>query len=609
MKKRLIAFLLLSIPVFLLGCIGISSTIPVITIDPTTGSNTISETVSPTTIASTSISTWVPTDSQTIIDSTYLQPTTVVPTTNQPTTIVPTTVETMTTLPTTLMPSTIPPTTGITTTIIYERFETLEFYSLNDFHGGAYSDMYTIAAIGSFMHQRKLNQGAILLASGDIFQGSALSNYYFGLPLVEAMNIIGFDAFTIGNHEFDWGLDKIDVYWDGLSGNGEADYPILAANLVDKQTGETLPWTQPYIIITYKDIRIGIIGVIDDYTYNSISYSRVADYEFLDEVSVIYDYAAHLRNEENCDIIIASIHGYDTYANRDIAYFQGAHLVDAIFNGHTHSDVASSVSRTGFAPLYYAQASNYSSSLFAGISLEFDRQTRTVVSGSASTYSENDIASYGNHQSVLTMLDIFVDDDEYQDYITTYLTTATQYFSKSSLTPWGSSVIRDYVGVDFGVMNNGGFRINMNSGDLTMGDLVVIYPFDNYIKKTKMTGQQITNLYRDKEQYGWDLVFDQGVTYSAGILFKDGISVNLDQYYWIASVDYAFDRVYTKSNNVKVQPFSVGIETETTTFLIRDLLVEDLINSNGSFNPAYGTHYPPVDVFVIFDRKKEEMMI
>ena len=129
MKKRLIAFLLLSIPVFLLGCIGISSTIPVITIDPTTGSNTISETVSPTTIASTSISTWVPTDSQTIIDSTYLQPTTVVPTTNQPTTIVPTTVETMTTLPTTLMPSTIPPTTGITTTIIYERFETVEFYS------------------------------------------------------------------------------------------------------------------------------------------------------------------------------------------------------------------------------------------------------------------------------------------------------------------------------------------------------------------------------------------------------------------------------------------------------------------------------------------------
>ena len=52
----------------------------------------------------------------------------------------------------------------------------------------------------------------ILIHNGDAFQGSYVSGTYYGLPLVEAFNVIGFDCFVIGNHEFDWGIEKIAAY-------------------------------------------------------------------------------------------------------------------------------------------------------------------------------------------------------------------------------------------------------------------------------------------------------------------------------------------------------------------------------------------------------------
>ena len=69
-----------------------------------------------------------------------------------------------------------------------------------------------------------------------------------------------FDAFVIGNHEFDWGLDKIARYADGDPENGEADFPFLAANIVCE--GKKLDWTEDYVIVEREGFKIGIIGVI-----------------------------------------------------------------------------------------------------------------------------------------------------------------------------------------------------------------------------------------------------------------------------------------------------------------------------------------------------------
>jgi len=460
---------------------------------------------------------------------------------------------------------------------------TIDLYAMNDFHGGAYDGVEILSNIGNYLAEAKeSNPNTIVLSSGDMFQGTSFSNYYYGLPIVEAMNSIGFVSFTLGNHEFDWGIDKIANYSDGDETNGEASFKFLAANVVYQDTQEELPWTEPYTIVTVDGVRVGIIGVIGE-VIDSISASRVTNIEFLDPVDTIYYYADILRTDENVDIVVASIHDYEIWMNNDIAQFTGTHKVDAIFNGHSHTNIAGDIPAAEGVNLPYAQCSNYSSSLLAKITLVYNRATGLVTSESATILGESQIGSTTDTY-IDTVFATFEDNTEYQSFINEVLTDVSGTYYRNDLAPWGSDVIKDYVGVDVGVVNSGGFRTTMNSGTLTMGDLVVIYPFDNYIKTVELTGAQLKELYANYDLYGADLVFSTNVTGSYASLYVNGVKVIDTNIYTVAAVDYVFDKTNYQ--------FLDGDNITQTSYLMRDLLKQDLLNSGGSFSPLDGSNYP-----------------
>lgn len=453
----------------------------------------------------------------------------------------------------------------------------LDLYSLNDFHGGAYTSMETLSAVGGYISNAiENNPYSIFISSGDIFQGTALSNYYHGRPIIDVFNEIGLSSFTLGNHEFDWGIEEVLKYSDGLEENGEASFPILAANIVYKDTQETLPNTEPYTVVEIEGLRVGIIGVIGE-VINSISASRVENIEFLDPVMTVYDYASVLRTQEFCDIVIASIHDYNIDDNVAISAFTGDHYVDAVFNGHSHTSVARTVSRAGVA-MPYAQASNSSSSVLTKISLSFNYPTRTVSSGYAYTLSLSDLGS--SDQEIQNIITYYQEDSEYTSFVSEVLATTPDYISRYDMPTWGASVIRDYLGVDIGILNSGGFRVSIDSGNITMGKLVEVYPFDNYLKTVELTGLTIYNLFYTDG----DIVFDDGVTSSGGHLYINGVQVNDSQLYTVAAVDYVFDKDY--------YPFLSGQNVTQTTTLMRDLLAQDLRNCIGDFSPFNGSNYP-----------------
>jgi len=472
--------------------------------------------------------------------------------------------------------------TSNTTTEALSQFQDINLYSINDFHGGTYTDIENLSDIGYFLkYQKENNDNAIVLANGDIFQGTALSNYYYGLPIVDTMNNIGFDGFIIGNHEFDWGIDEVLKYKDGNLDNGEMTYPILAANIVYEDTQETLENTIPYITQEINNVKVGIIGLIGD-VINSISASRTENIEFLDPADTVYDYAEELRTEEDCDIVVVYIHeGSDI--NSEIASFTGDHYVDAVFNGHTHREEASSISRSEGFPLLYAQASNGSDALFAQITLRYDNVNEEVVSGSASVITEALLSGMIDFD-ILSIIDSYSNDTEYRTFVNEYLTDIASNYYRDDLAVWGASVIRDYAGVDIGAINSGGFRNTMYSGILTMGDLIEIYPFDNYIKTSEMTGLQILNFYEDVIQGDEDVVFDDHITYDGDTLYIGGNAVVLSQTYVVGAVDYIFDKTY--------YDFLNGENITQTTMLIRDLIVQDLQNETAVFDPSDGTNYP-----------------
>jgi len=471
-------------------------------------------------------------------------------------------------------------TTETTTEITYERFQDLYFYSTNDFHGGAYLSFESFSQIGAEIKYMKENYDNVFaLANGDIFQGSAISNYYYGRPIVEAMNIANFDGFIIGNHEFDWGIEKIGEYSDDDYLNGEAEFPFLAANIFYEDTMTPLEFTQPYIIKETSGVRVGIIGVIGN-VINSIAASRVENIIFADPVQTVSDYAEYLRTEKAVDVVVVYIHG-GAYTNIDFANLTGNSRIDAIFNGHTHSNDYGSISRSGLG-LFYAQASSRDFSMLARIKLTFDHQTKQVISGEARTYSIDQLPN--SDEEIDLLFDYYMNDSVYIGFVNQVLANAQYSFSSSDLAPWAASVIRDYVGIDIGAVNRGGFRVTMEEGTVTMGDLITIYPFDNVIKTSRMTGQQIYDFYLELMYYGGDVVFDDGISYSNNTLYINGTPIDFEEYYTVGAVDYIFDK--------PEYDFIEGEDITQTQYFIRDLLVIDLINHTGLFNPYNGTSYP-----------------
>lgn len=472
-------------------------------------------------------------------------------------------------------------TTTQTTTepVVYDRYQTINLYSINDFHGGTYCDVSYLENIGGFLKDQLNDEtkNAVVLSNGDIFQGAALSNYYYGEPIVEAFNEIGFDGFIIGNHEFDWGIDKVLEYRDGSDENGEMDYPIVAANIVYTDTQLPLENTIPYIVKEVSGVKVGVIGLIGE-VINSISASRVNNIEFKDPTDTASYYARELRVEQDCDIVVVYIHEGSS-RNSDFANLKGDYLIDAVFNGHTHQDeFDNNIDRYHSADLFAAQASARDSSLFAHISITYDTLENEIISGSSETMTYGDVETYSD-DDVKKALDDFENDTVYQTFVSELLTNSSNEFSKYVLAEWGGSVIREYLGLDVGAVNSGGFRHSLEAGDLTMGDLIELYPFDNYIKTCEMTGSELEYLYNSLS--GDDVVWDNQIYYIGSKLYVNGEALVSSKTYTIGAVDYIFDKEYFG--------FLDGDNITLTTYLMRDLLVEDLRASVGAFNPNIGS--------------------
>ena len=127
--------------------------------------------------------------------------------------------------------------------------KTIEIYAFNDFHGRISENMEEnepgISKLASFFeHQRKTHNEVILINSGDYWQDTYESGYNKGKLLTECLDAMKVDTFTLGNHEFDWGIDVIKE-------NKELSTytSFLGCNIVDYSTNELVDFVEPYKII------------------------------------------------------------------------------------------------------------------------------------------------------------------------------------------------------------------------------------------------------------------------------------------------------------------------------------------------------------------------
>lgn len=446
--------------------------------------------------------------------------------------------------------------------------EFFDIYSLNDLHG-AVEDISGrgIARIGNYLQlQREVNpNGTIVVTAGDMLQGTGISSLTKGKVVIDALNIIGIDAFTIGNHEFDWGISEIKKFHDGDTENGEADFPFLGANIYERETNTQVDWADTYTIIERGDVKVGIIGTLAVEQMGSIAPDLVAPYIFINPVDVIRDIVFDLRTNQDVEVVIINAHDHNDSFNNAMAALSGDYRVDAVTNGHTHRAYTQEKARSGLAPLPIVQAGS-SGSHIGHIRLYWDQNTRQITNVNArnievkASLASNLPAIHDMIQEVKLEVDVILQE---------VLAVAGQYVSRLDGTQWAANVMQVASGAVLGLVNDAGIRSPafpiLQNEEVTVARMYQLMPFDNFVKTAMMSPAEIRTLIANNNNW---LTFSNNYSISGNQLLIDGVALNENEKYLVATMDYVFDQDDVGFLEAEDQVY--------TGILFRDYLIEAL---------------------------------
>lgn len=284
---------------------------------------------------------------------------------------------------------------------------TISLFGTNDVHGQLLPDgdrgglVAVSAYVNALRAARAADGGAVLVIdAGDMWQGTLESNLVEGAAVVEAYNAIGFDAAAIGNHEFDFGPVGIkaipeepgdDARGALKKGAGQANFPLLAANLIDESTGRPVEWdnVRPSVMLDVKGVKVGVVGVMTANALQATIAANTPGLAVAPLAETITREATVLRNR-GASIIIVTAHAgsscqqFDNPLDLSSCYVDGEimrvaeaiprGLVNHIFAGHVHRGIAHIVNDISITSAY----SN--TRAFSRVDLRFDRSNNRVVS-------------------------------------------------------------------------------------------------------------------------------------------------------------------------------------------------------------------------------------
>ena len=438
----------------------------------------------------------------------------------------------------------------------------VNFLMINDTHG-AFTDSaegYSIGRVDSLKDSLEEKKGDyILIHNGDAFQGSYVSGETFGRPLIEAFNEMEFDAFVLGNHEFDWGLDKIKAYADGSLANGEATFPFLGANIYFKGTKTNPDWVDPYTVVEYGDLKVGIIGIMGYGQESSILTRYVEDYEFASPLSIIKENAKYLRTTEGCDVVVVAAHDYDSSLNNGIAALSGDSIIDAIFCAHTHQLVNEKIKRSD--NLYIPVVQNYhKNNRAAEVNILVDDEGKMTGFNTTSHKPSNYEISDGVSKIINQYNDYILESEVVLGTTSNYLSEATLgYYALDAMLEWEYQESK-FSGIDVAIINKGGVRANINSGEITKSEVFEVFPFNNMIVLVNIKGKYIKSLYSSNQNYLYIDVVDSIGNYQ---YLED------ETVYQLAVIDYVFEGpYYTEFDHLKSDEY---LQTDV---IMRSILLE-----------------------------------
>jgi len=424
--------------------------------------------------------------------------------------------------------------------------------SINDFHGAlapAGKNVGAVKLVDAIKTEEAKNpEGTIIVSAGDNYQGSAMSNLMYGEPVSSVFKEMGIELSAVGNHEFDWGINRINKWAE------DGGFTFVCTNIYDKRTDQPVDWAEPFAIIEREGIKVGFVGLATPETAYKTLKANVENYEFRDPVEVMTEWIPKVK-DAGADIIIALTHlgsfqdkeGNITGEASDLCAIDG---VDAVISAHTHQRVCGLVNGK---PL--VQAYKYGRS-FGKLTFIFDENNKLV---SAEPFLDNLYARADTLKDDASTLVVYEKYNEELDPVlgkvlgkTTVDLGHDRYAGPSLLGEWVCEIMKDKAGVQIAMTNGGGLRIPVPAGDITAGILYEVMPFDNTLYTMKLSGADVkANIEHGimNDDIGWVQIAGVRVTYNPGaeagnritsMVLEDGTPVEMDKYYTVVTNDFMF---------------------------------------------------------------------
>lgn len=392
----------------------------------------------------------------------------------------------------------------------------VQLLSINDFHGQLTTtsimdgkEVGRADYLATYLRDReKQNPNTLLVNVGDSVGGSPpVSALLQDEPVITIFNTLGFDIGTLGNHEFDEGVDELRrMLYGGYhpkTGNFEgANFPYICANVVNRETNQ--PILPPYIVKKVQGAPIGFIGVVTTETARAVLPSGIASVGFLDEAESINKYVKELK-KQGVKAIVVLAH-VDGTTNKDgVTEGNLARIaenvddeVDIIFGAHNHDYMNGIVDGKLLVEAYsYGKA-------FADVDIKIDRRTKDIVEKKAEvvkTY-HNGIQPDSQIKKLVEQTEAKVAPliNEVVGQAVNEITRTQNESGESSLGNLIADAQRTEMNTQIALTNSGGIRNDLNSGEITWGALYSIQPFGNQLVKTTMTGKELRDVLNQQWQ-------------------------------------------------------------------------------------------------------------
>ncbi len=327
----------------------------------------------------------------------------------------------------------------------------------------------------------------LLISGGDMWTGPAISTWFEGESMAEVMNGMGYAAAAVGNHEFDFGLEALQARAI------ESDFPFVSANVRWKANGETPTelGIEPFTVVEVNGVRIGIIGLTTTRTRTTTNPANISELDFLNYETAVREVLPDVL-AAGAELIVIPGHICE-FEMRDLAARIPDLPVHLIGGGHCNELIATEADGT----VLLEGGSHLATYAYA--EFLFDTDTDQVVNVTYGTgFTDSD--SQPNDEVAAVVAKWQAETDEELSVVIGYTERGFRQRSQEQRDLITESWLWAYPTADVAMTNLGGFRADIPAGELTFGDIVGVFPFNNVLVEVQLTGEQLLTILTSSQE-------------------------------------------------------------------------------------------------------------